>query len=100
MHAMPLTILFWYLATASLVSDLVCLHKYDPPNDTQALSQAYWYGVISASLYFFSASILFVNILGYTRGHYPAHIESSKSERSLMLQTVLCFAWLAGGADR
>jgi len=100
--AMPMTILMWYLASGLLLGILLATHYHNPPNhvgDPLAMySQGYWYGVISACLYLIAASLLFINILGFLKGHYPAHVESSKNERSLMLQTILFFAWLAGGA--
>ena len=41
---------------------------------------------------------LMVNMLGYFLGHYPQHFELSDEQRNLILQTMLFFIWLAGGA--
>lgn len=42
--------------------------------------------------------ILMLNMLGYFLGHYPQHFELSDDQRNLILQTMLFFCWLAGGA--
>ena len=42
--------------------------------------------------------ILMFNMLGYFLGHYPQHFELSDDQRNLILQTMMFFFWLAGGA--
>ena len=42
--------------------------------------------------------ILMVNMLGYILGHYPQHFELSDEQRNLIIQTMMFFIWLAGGA--
>jgi potassium channel subfamily K len=42
--------------------------------------------------------ILMVNMLGYFLGHYPESFALSDSQRTLILQTMAFFIWLAGGA--
>jgi hypothetical protein len=42
--------------------------------------------------------ILMVNMLGFFLGHYPDHFALSDSQRTLILQTMAFFIWLAGGA--
>ena len=42
--------------------------------------------------------ILMLNMLGYFLGHYPQHFELSDDQRNLILQTMMFFFWLAGGA--
>ncbi|KAJ8105263.1 hypothetical protein OPT61_g10286 [Boeremia exigua] len=39
-----------------------------------------------------------VNMLGYYLGHYPDHFALSDSQRTLILQTMFFFIWIAGGA--
>ena len=39
-----------------------------------------------------------VNMLGYFLGHYPQQFNLTDSQRTLILQTMLFFIWLAGGA--
>ncbi|KAF3099111.1 Potassium channel [Orbilia oligospora] len=97
--AMPFTIICWFIAFGLLSSILAALHVYARPvSPGQIYTQAFWFGVISASLYLFSASILFINIAGFLKKHYPAHIESSRAEKNLMLQTIFFFLWMGIGA--
>lgn len=42
--------------------------------------------------------LLMVNMLGYFLGHYPQHFTLTESQRTLILQTMMFFVWLAGGA--
>lgn len=42
--------------------------------------------------------ILMVNMLGYFLSHYPQQFILTESQRTLILQTMLFFIWLAGGA--
>jgi potassium channel subfamily K len=42
--------------------------------------------------------VLMVNMLGYFLGHYPESFALSDSQRTLILQTMAFFVWLAGGA--
>ncbi len=67
-----------------------------PPN--QLYSQGFWHAVIAAVLYLVSSMALMLNMLGYFLGHYPQHFELSDEQRNLILQTMLFFIWLAGGA--
>ncbi|KAL9004899.1 MAG: hypothetical protein Q9188_002305 [Gyalolechia gomerana] len=78
--ALPATILLWYLATGI------------------TYSQGFWHAVIAAVLYLLSSMALMVNMLGYFLGHYSQHFELSDEQRNLILQTMVFFIWLAGGA--
>jgi potassium channel subfamily K len=42
--------------------------------------------------------LLMVNMLGYFLGHYPESFALSDSQRTLILQSMAFFVWLAGGA--
>ena len=42
--------------------------------------------------------MLMVNMMGYFLGHYPQHFDLTDEQRNLILQTMLFFIWLAGGA--
>ncbi|THW00699.1 Caleosin-domain-containing protein, partial [Aureobasidium pullulans] len=56
------------------------------------------YAVIAAVLYLICSMLLMVNMLGYFLGHYPQRFNLTNSQRTLILQTMLFFVWLAGGA--
>ncbi|KAI4117521.1 MAG: hypothetical protein LQ338_007536, partial [Usnochroma carphineum] len=64
----------------------------------QTYSQGFWHAIIAAVLYLLSSMALMVNMLGYFLGHYPQHFELSDEQRNLILQTMMFFVWLAGGA--
>jgi potassium channel subfamily K, other eukaryote len=42
--------------------------------------------------------MLMVNMLGYVLGHYPQQFDLDDHQRTLILQTMMFFIWLAGGA--
>lgn len=72
---------------------------YTPPiRPGQTYSQGFWYAVIAACLYMIGSVMLMINMLGYFLGHYPQHFELDDYQRTLILQTMMFFCWLAGGA--
>lgn len=75
------------------------MNEYVPPqHPNQVYSQGFWHAVIAAVLYLVSSMALMLNMLGYFLGHYPQHFELSDEQRNLILQTMMFFIWLAGGA--
>ncbi|KAI9790205.1 MAG: Potassium channel [Piccolia ochrophora] len=96
--ALPMTIVLWYIATTILISITAAMNQYVPPiRPQQTYSQGFWYAIIAAVLYLFSSMILMVNMLGYFLGHYPQHFTLTDHQRTLILQTMIFFIWLAGG---
>lgn len=72
---------------------------FKPPiHPGQTYSQGYWHAVIAAILYMIGSIILLINMLGYFLGKYPQHFELDDDQRTLILQTMMFFFWLAGGA--
>jgi potassium channel subfamily K len=74
------------------------MSRYDPPGANETYSQGFWHAVIAAVLYMFASMILMINMLGYFLGHYPQHFELTEDQQNLILQTMMFFIWLAGGA--
>lgn len=75
------------------------MHKFIPPiRPQETYSQGFWHAVIAATLYLVASMLLMVNMLGYFLGHYPQHFELTDEQRNLILQTMVFFIWLAGGA--
>lgn len=72
--------------------------RVPPVRPAETYSQGYWHAVIAAVLYLFGSMILMVNMLGYFLGHYPQHFELDENQRTLILQAMMFFFWLAGGA--
>ncbi|EKG14168.1 hypothetical protein MPH_08662 [Macrophomina phaseolina MS6] len=96
--SLPTTIIMWYVATGLLTADLACMEIYVPPErPNQTYTQGYWYGVMAAVLYCVCSMILMINMVGYWRGHYLQKFTLTDSQRTLILQTMMFFVWLAGG---
>ncbi len=75
------------------------MHVYAPPiAPGQTYSQGFWHAVLASVLYMIGAVSLMVNMLGYFLGKYPQHFELDDSQRTLIIQTMLFFFWLAAGA--
>ncbi|KAF1992468.1 voltage-gated potassium channel [Aulographum hederae CBS 113979] len=96
--ALPMTIFLWYIATGILTTIVCCMNAYIPPErPDQTYTQGFWYAVEAAVLYMICSMLLMINMLGYFLGHYPQHFALSDHQRTLILQTMLFFIWLAGG---
>ncbi|CAG8961125.1 hypothetical protein HYFRA_00002668, partial [Hymenoscyphus fraxineus] len=97
--ALPATIIAWYFATGILIGIIVGMNNYVPPiGPGETYSQGFYYAIIAAVLYMIGSMILMVNMLGYALGHYPQHFDLDDDQRTLILQTMMFFFWLAGGA--
>ncbi|TVY48232.1 Outward-rectifier potassium channel [Lachnellula occidentalis] len=97
--ALPATIISWYIATGILIGIIVAMNNYVPPvRPGETYSQGFWHAIIAASLYLIGSMMLMVNMLGYFLGHYPQHFDLDDDQRTLILQTMMFFFWLAGGA--
>jgi potassium channel subfamily K len=82
-----------------LIGDLAALHHYAPPTGpTEIYSEGFWNGFFAAILYLVLAILLTTNLVGYIRGHYVQHFELTQDQQTLIVQTMLYFVWLAGGA--
>ncbi|KAI9865841.1 MAG: Potassium channel [Vezdaea acicularis] len=96
--ALPATIIFWYAATTLLICITALMNEKVPPvAPDQVYSQGFWHAIIAAVLYLVSSMLLMVNMMGYFLGHYPQHFTLTEHQRTLILQTMLFFIWLAGG---
>ncbi|CAJ2502121.1 Uu.00g049740.m01.CDS01 [Anthostomella pinea] len=81
--ALPLSIIFWLLASGILIA---------------VTTSGFWHAVLASITYMFGAVMLIANLLGYLLGHYPQNFVLDDDQRTLILQTLSFFAWLAGGA--
>jgi potassium channel subfamily K len=97
--ALPASIIFFYIATGILVAITLCMHIYFAPvAPFETYTQGFWYAIIAAVFYFFISMLQMVNLLGYMLGKYPQSFDLTDSQRTLILQTMLFFIWLAGGS--
>ena len=68
-----------------------------PPED-YIWSQAVWYGMWAAALYFFVAALMSVTAYGALKSHYPLDFQLTTSQRTLMLQTIMLLLYILLGA--
>lgn len=66
--------------------------------DETIWSQAFFYGIWAAILYFIGASLLVVNFWGALNGNYEEDFNLSRSQRTLMLQSIMFIAFILLGA--
>lgn len=98
--AQPITIIGWYFASVLLMA-LVCVtevHLKFPAGQVRDLTQAFYYAIIAAILYFMIATLMVCTVWGAYRGEYPKEFELTMSQRTLMLQTISYMVYLLGGA--
>ncbi|KAI1345035.1 hypothetical protein F5Y15DRAFT_15230 [Xylariaceae sp. FL0016] len=97
--ALPLSILSWLLASGILIATTACVSIYIPAVPPgQTYSQGFWHAVLASITYMFGAAMLMANLVGYLLGHYPQNFVLDDDQRTLILQTMMFFIWLAGGA--
>ncbi|KAI1826685.1 voltage-gated potassium channel [Xylaria intraflava] len=98
--AQPITIVGWYTSSILLVA--LCATASGPliqqPKTEFIWSQAFYYGLFAAILYFLVASLMVVTVWGAQAGHYPKHFKLTLGQRTLMLQTILFLTYLLLGA--
>lgn len=98
--AQPITIVGWYIASMLLIA-LVCVTEVDlklRAEQIRDLTQAFYYAIIAAILYFIIATLMVFTVYGAYRGEYPKEFELTMSQRTLMLQTISYMVYLLGGA--
>ncbi|KAK8069687.1 Two-pore potassium channel 4 [Apiospora phragmitis] len=99
--AQPITIVGWYISAILLValtSTASGSLGVVQPEIEYVWSQAFYYGIFAAILYFIVASLMVVTVWGAQSGHYRKDFELSVSQRTLMLQTILFLMYLLVGA--
>lgn len=97
--ALPLTVLLWFLASGILISIIIAMAAcHAPVAPGQTWSQGFWHAVVACVLYFLGFGMLLINMLGYLLGKYPQRFDLNDNQRTLILQTMMFFFWLAGGA--
>ncbi|KAL1859165.1 hypothetical protein Plec18167_007454 [Paecilomyces lecythidis] len=93
----PIVIIGWYISSIMLICLLAVFKSYNDPKDG-VLTQAYYYGVLAAAIYFFISSLLLVTVYGAYKGHYEKEFNLTTSQRTLMLQTIFFLVYLLAGA--
>ncbi|KAG4438859.1 hypothetical protein IFR05_005648 [Cadophora sp. M221] len=98
--AQPVTIVGWYLSSFSLIGLCACVSGplIIEPKSNHAFSQAFYYAIFSAGLYFLVASLMLITVWGASQGHYDKEFQLTMSQRTLMLQTISFLVYLLAGA--
>ena len=97
--AQPITIVGWYISSFLLIGDLASIiHIVKVPGERRALTQAFYYAIFAAALYFIIASLMVFTVYGAWKGHYSKEFKLSMSQRTLMLQTISFMVYMVGGA--
>ncbi|KAH7348272.1 potassium channel-like protein [Rhexocercosporidium sp. MPI-PUGE-AT-0058] len=96
--AQYIVIVGWYISSISLVALTATVPLQLAAPSEYALTQAYYYAVFSAVLYFFVATMMVVAVFGLYRGHYDEEFKSTVRRRSLMIQTSGFLFYLLSGA--
>ncbi|OIW25216.1 potassium channel [Coniochaeta ligniaria NRRL 30616] len=98
--AQPITIVGWYFSVVCLIV-LQCVastHLRIDPWEEHVWSQAFYYGIYAAILYFIDASLMAVTFWGAYTDHYDKDFLLTPSQRTLMLQTIMFLMYLLLGA--
>ncbi|KAJ2897566.1 Outward-rectifier potassium channel TOK1 [Zalerion maritima] len=100
--AQPVTIVGWYISAICLMSLAASgagpLVPKDVPYDEWVWSQAFFYGIWAAILYFVVSTLMLITIYGAWKGHYAKDFNLTSSQRTLMLQTIMFLMYLLLGA--
>ena len=114
--SLPMSIILWFLSSGfvglssislqvtrltgkKLIGDLAAMNSHAKPDfPSQIWSGGFWYALAAAVLYVILMLALMANLVGYIRGHYPQHFELTEDQRTLIIQTMIYFIWVAGGA--
>ncbi|KAH6957606.1 hypothetical protein BKA56DRAFT_602155 [Ilyonectria sp. MPI-CAGE-AT-0026] len=100
--AQPITIIGWYISAlcrASLSATVARpLKDSGFPQNELIWSQAFYYGMWAAILYFVDASLMAATFWGASTGRYRKDFILTLSQRTLMLQTIMFLIYLLLGA--
>ncbi|KAL8986888.1 MAG: hypothetical protein Q9177_003862 [Variospora cf. flavescens] len=97
--AQPITIVGWFIASILLIALVVtATYSLELPGEDRALTQAFYYAILAAGLYFIIATLMCVTVYGAHKGHYPQEFKLTMSQRTLMLQTISFMVYMLGGA--
>lgn len=98
--AQPVTIIGWYISSFALIGLCACASGplIIEPRSEHAFTQAFYYAIFSAILYFICATLMLATVLGAYAGQYEKEFQLTMSQRTLMLQTISFLCYLNLGA--
>ena len=96
--AQPTIIVGWYISSFLLIG-LVSAAPIHLPLQNRTFSQAFYYAILAAAVYFIVASMMVVTAFGVYIGRYSRRFKLTMGQRALMFQTVTFLGYLlAAGA--
>ncbi|KAK4695969.1 hypothetical protein P7C71_g1875, partial [Lecanoromycetidae sp. Uapishka_2] len=99
--AQPATILGWYTSSFMLIGLVAAApaHLPLPIGENRTFSQAYYYAILAAAVYFICASLLVATSAGVYLGQHSEDFKLTFAQRTLMIQVLLFLGYLlAAGA--
>ncbi|KAJ3466393.1 hypothetical protein MRS44_007051 [Fusarium solani] len=100
--AQPITIIGWYVSALCRMSLSAAIARplkdIGFPQNELVWSQAFYYGIWAAILYFIDASLMAATFWGALTGRYRKDFILTLSQRTLMLQTIMFLTYLLLGA--
>ncbi|KAL8742903.1 MAG: hypothetical protein Q9190_004693 [Brigantiaea leucoxantha] len=97
--AQPITIVGWYIASFLLIALVVtATYSLKLPGENRALTQAFYYAILAAGLYFIISTLMVITVYGAYKEHYPMKFKLTMSQRTLMLQTISFMVYMLAGA--
>ena len=98
--AQPATIVGWYITSLMLIGLVAAAPAHLPLSrgENRTFSQAYYYAILAAALYFLVASLLVATTVGVYRGRYSSDFKLTFSQKTLMIQVVLFLGYLLAAA--
>lgn len=98
--AVPLTIVGFYISSFLLIGLVAAAPKYLPlpAGENRTFSQAYYYGILAAAIYFIIATMMIFTARGVYIGHYTRYFKLTTAQRTLMLQVMLFLGYMLAAA--
>jgi potassium channel subfamily K len=96
--AQPIVILGWYLSSFILIVLVAVVASTIQSPHGHIFSQAFYYAIFAAGLYFIISSLMVVSLYGAYFGHYTQDFKASMEQMPLMAQTISFAVYLLGGA--
>ena len=89
----PVVVAGWYTSSFLLLGVVSAAYS-QLPIESEAASQAYYYGAMAAVLYFIVASMLAATAFGVFSGKYAKKFKLTTAQRTLMMQTMVFLGYV------
>lgn len=98
--AVPLTIVGFYVSSFLLIGLVAATPKHLPlpAGVNRTFSQAYYYGILAAAIYFIIATMMVFTAMGVYIGRYSRYFKLTTAQRTLMLQVMLFLGYMLAAA--